>query len=346
VGAFSLTERSGRTITDEDLAGKVWIASFQFTRCTGPCPQISQTMRRLQKELAALPDVRLVTFTVDPERDHPEELRRYAEHFEADPERWLFLTGPEKEIYRLLKEGFHVHAAQRQGKARTPGAEVEHGTKLVVVDRHGHVRGYYDGLPAQKPAGADTEPAGVVLSSSAAPIPDDPEVAFEQGLARLRRQVRTLLLPEQPWYLPADFPRFNATLNALSAALIVLGYGTIRARWIRVHAGLMLSAIGVSAVFLAAYLYYHLAVKAGQPTYFTDQAIGAPEWVRWLYMGILGSHTILAVLVTPVVLYTAYQGLWGRISRHVWIARRTLPVWLYVSITGVVVYWMLYRLYP
>jgi cytochrome oxidase Cu insertion factor (SCO1/SenC/PrrC family) len=145
VGDFALTERSGRTVTKSDLLGKVWIASFVFTRCTGPCPQISGTVARLQKELAHEKDVLLVTFTVDPEHDNPDELRAYAAHFGADPERWLFLTGKQEEVYRLLREGFKVAVEQNQGEARTPGNEVTHSTRLVLVDRRGHVRGYFDG---------------------------------------------------------------------------------------------------------------------------------------------------------------------------------------------------------
>jgi protein SCO1/2 len=138
VGDFSLTERDGRTVTAADLAGKVWVASFVFTRCTGPCPQVTGTVARLQKDLGNESDVRLVTFTVDPEHDDPDELKRYADHFGAG-ERWLFLTGPEKEIDRLLIENFHV------GVDRAGGKEVTHSTKLALVDRRGHVRGYFDG---------------------------------------------------------------------------------------------------------------------------------------------------------------------------------------------------------
>jgi protein SCO1 len=138
VGDFSFTERSGRTVTSADLAGKVWVASFVFTRCTGPCPQVTGTVARLQKDIDNDPGVRLVTFTVDPEHDDPDELKRYADHFSAG-ERWLFLTGPEKEIDRLLIENFHV------GVDRAGGKEVTHSTKLALVDRKGHIRGYFDG---------------------------------------------------------------------------------------------------------------------------------------------------------------------------------------------------------
>ena len=138
VGDFSLSERSGHTVTNTDLAGKVWVASFVFTRCTGPCPQVTGTVARAQDAFRDEPDVRLVTFTVDPERDDPDELKKYADHFGADPERWLFLTGPEEKIDRLLIEQFHVGV--ERGKP-----EVTHSTRLALVDRRGHVRGYFDG---------------------------------------------------------------------------------------------------------------------------------------------------------------------------------------------------------
>jgi cytochrome oxidase Cu insertion factor (SCO1/SenC/PrrC family) len=145
VGDFSLTERNGRTVTSTDLAGKVWIASFVFTRCTGPCPQVTGTVARIQDALRSERDVRLVTFTVDPERDDPDELKKYADHFGADPERWLFLTGPEAEQYRLIEKGFLQGVQRNKGADAKPGAEVTHSTRLVLVDRRGHIRGFFDG---------------------------------------------------------------------------------------------------------------------------------------------------------------------------------------------------------
>jgi cytochrome oxidase Cu insertion factor (SCO1/SenC/PrrC family) len=177
VGDFSLTERNGEAVTQKDLLGKVWIASFVFTRCTGPCPQVSATMARLQSELAKEPDVRMVTFTVDPEHDDPGELKRYAEHFQADPKRWLFLTGKEDDVYRLLRQGFKVTAQQNKGEDRKPGAEVMHDARLVVVDRRGHLRGYFWGI-------RDTRD-------------EDPERVFEDNLKRLKQTV-TALVGEAP----------------------------------------------------------------------------------------------------------------------------------------------------
>jgi protein SCO1/2/putative membrane protein len=317
VGEFRLTERSGRTVTNEDLLGKVWVASFQFTRCTSECPQISRTMHQLQDDLARRRDVVLVTFTVDPRRDTLDDLRAYAELHGADPERWLFLTGEEEEIRELMYRGFKL------AKPTRSGADLMHSQKLVVVDRQGHVRGYYDGLRN--------------------PRWPDPEEKYHSDLRKLVRQVDELRLPA---FMPRDVPRFNAFMNGISAGLLLLGYAAIRKRLVQMHALCMLTALAVSAVFLASYLYFHLVIKVGQPTRFTDQAPGAPEWVRHAYLGILLTHTVLAALAAPLALYTAYQGVRGRIRRHVRVARWTLPIWLYVSVTGVVVYWMLYRLYP
>lgn len=152
---FELTERSGKKVRNADLRGKVWIASFVFTRCTGTCKQITATMERLQGELANEKDVRLVTFTVDPAHDDPAELHKYAERHHADKSRWLFLTGEEKEIHRLLKESFKVPVARSEkGK---PGDEYDHSTRLVVVDRQGNVRGYYQGIADESSSGDGVE---------------------------------------------------------------------------------------------------------------------------------------------------------------------------------------------
>ena len=143
VSDFSLTERSGQTIRKADLLGKVWVAAFVFTRCAGPCTQVSGVMARLQHELAHSKDVVLVSFSVDPEYDSPKVLSEYATKFGAEPNRWLFLTGKPDDVYRLIREGFKLTAQQNEGADRTPGNEVMHDTRLAVVDRDGEIRGYY-----------------------------------------------------------------------------------------------------------------------------------------------------------------------------------------------------------
>ena len=140
---------------------------------------------------------------------------------------------------------------------------------------------------------------------------------------------------------PEDLPSVNAVLNGTSAILLVIGYTAVCRQKIRLHETCMLSALAVSCVFLVSYLYYHFVIRKGQPTYFTGEG-----GVRLIYFTILGSHTVLAAVTAPLAIITAYLGLRDRIDRHRRLARWTLPIWLYVSITGVLVYWMLYHLYP
>jgi uncharacterized membrane protein YozB (DUF420 family) len=139
----------------------------------------------------------------------------------------------------------------------------------------------------------------------------------------------------------SDLPALNAVLNATSAGLLGVGYTLIRRRCVRGHAACMLGALSVSGIFLGSYLYYHFVVRGGQPTTFSGQGP-----IRTVYLTVLLTHTVLAALVAPLALTTAFLGCAGRLSGHVRLARWTLPIWLYVSVTGVVVYWMLYQLYP
>jgi uncharacterized membrane protein YozB (DUF420 family) len=131
-------------------------------------------------------------------------------------------------------------------------------------------------------------------------------------------------------------PTLNAILNSLSALLLLNGYLAIRRRQVRLHKMSMLGAFATSSLFLISYLVYHAQIGS-RP--FTGQG-----WIRSLYFGILISHTVLAAAIVPLVLMTLRRALRADFARHVPIARRTLPLWLYVSVTGVVVYWMLYRL--
>lgn len=152
---FTLTERSGKPFSKSDLLGKVWVASFVFTRCTGPCPSVTATVARLQAELdlANTPDLRLVTFTVDPDRDTPNELQAYADRYRAHSDRWLFLTGPEADIHRLAKDGFMLGVSRSTDPEPKTGQEFDHSTFLVLVDKHGRVRGHFDGYRGDHDAG-------------------------------------------------------------------------------------------------------------------------------------------------------------------------------------------------
>jgi protein SCO1 len=155
------------------------------------------------------------------------------------------------------------------------------------------------------------------------------------NVAPLLERVRNLA--SERYVLPA----VNATLNATAGFLLAVGYLAIRKKKIGLHKTAMLSAFVCSSVFLGCYLYYHFVVLRGQ----SPRLVG-PGSVRMIYLTILLTHTFLAVAVAPLATFTTYQGLTNNLARHVKVARWTLPIWLYVSITGVVVYAMLYHLYP
>ncbi|MGH7898486.1 MAG: SCO family protein [Candidatus Binatia bacterium] len=137
---FAFVEQSGKPIRRADLAGSPWIANFVYTRCDGICPLLSTAMAKLGRRVDG---VRLVSFSVDPTRDTPAELTRYAERFAADPRRWLFLTGDAPAMRRLVSEGFHL-AVFEESAGETGGA-ITHSDRIVLVDGDLHIRRYYSG---------------------------------------------------------------------------------------------------------------------------------------------------------------------------------------------------------
>lgn len=137
---FALTERSGQPLRLADLAGKVWVVDFFYTTCPGPCPMLSSRLSDVQKALGAEPRVRLVSISVDPEKDTPDVLKGYAERFKAG-EHWLFCTGDKGAIYTLARTGFKLPIADVPAE----GGMITHTTRLILVDQAGAVRGTYEG---------------------------------------------------------------------------------------------------------------------------------------------------------------------------------------------------------
>lgn len=311
-------------MTSDDLAHRVAIASFIFTRCPLSCPRITGVMQGLQDRLAGT-DVRLVSFSVDPEHDTPEVLAKYAERYGASPDRWWFLTGPQTTIYELIRDRFQLPVTQTTGPVGDDTESILHSDRLVLIG-HGRIVGYFESN--------DTK-------------------AVDTLIAKARR----LSLPA--WV--ANLPSVNATLNGLSAGLLFAGWLLIRryrrgeaasqglptseslirpGPWfhplVRGHIACMVSAVSASALFLACYLYYHY--RAGSMAF----AHGGP--LRVAYLTILLSHTLLATLSVPLILVTVRRGWAGQLGRHTAIGSLTLPIWLYVGVTGVVIYLMLYHL--
>jgi putative membrane protein len=130
-------------------------------------------------------------------------------------------------------------------------------------------------------------------------------------------------------------PTVNAVLNASAALVMIAGLLAIRQRRVAVHRACMLTAVGLSVLFLVSYLTYHAQVGS--------RPYEGQGWPRTLYFAILLTHTVLAVVIVPLVGTTLYRALRAEFALHARLARVTLPLWLYVSVTGVVVYWMLYH---
>ncbi len=304
LGTFRLVERSGRGITDADLAKRVSVVSFIFTHCPLSCPRISSVMKGLQGRLAGS-DVQLVSLTVDPDRDTPAVLAEYARRFNADPARWWFLTGPKAEVVSLITDRFKVGLQATTEADQQGGAEAfTHSDRLALVD-HGRVVGYFD----------STDP---------------------KALTDLVSSARARAGPAVPSWV-RHLPAVNATLNGSCALLLALGWTLIRSGNVRGHALTMISCVTVSALFLACYLIYHFQV--GSVPY---RGTGP---LRLIYFTILLSHTLLATFgVVPLVTLTLTRALRRRFLLHARIARVTFPIWMYVSVTGVIIYVMLYQL--
>lgn len=132
---FTLTADTGQPFDSRALDGHIWVADFIFTTCDGPCPMMSSTMRRLQDQTAVeFPDVRFVSFTVDPKRDTPEVLAEYAKRYKRDPNRWFFLTGGQDALHDVSLKGF---------KLQSVDGSMTHSTRFALVDKQRRIRGYY-----------------------------------------------------------------------------------------------------------------------------------------------------------------------------------------------------------
>jgi protein SCO1 len=324
LGAFQLEERSGRRVTSDDLSDRVAITSFIFTQCPLSCPRISGTMQGLQGRLAGT-NVLLVSFSVDPEHDTPAVLRSYAEHYGASPDCWWFLTGPKSVIYNVIRDRFKLSVMDAPGPAGPDTEAKVHSDRLALLDR-GRIVGFFES--------------------------NSPE-----ALDALVFQARRRALPA--WV--TRLPTVNAGLNGLSACFLLAGWMLIRRYrttlrehmnesateaagygrvWlhplVRGHIACMIAAVCTSTLFLACYLYYHY--WAGSMPFAQGGVL------RVAYLSLLLSHTVLATVSVPLIVITLWRGGRGQLGRHVSIASVTLPIWLYVAVTGVVVYLLLYHL--
>ncbi len=361
VADFSLTERSGKTITNKDLLGKPWCVNFIFTSCAMTCPANTKSMMELSHACKDL-DVEFVTITVDPERDTPERLKQYAEIYQADPKKWLFLTGKQQEIFDLIRNSFLQIVEERKGKSRLFGMEFAHSDRVMQIDANGMVVGQY----------LLTDPKEMVILrrvlEGKMEIPEENRFLVPENLPNPsisknenpeeKSEAEEKTTSDETTVTPVDkktedkknvapdwllrLPALNAILNGCALILLLVGYRLIRQGNREAHKKTMLLAFAVSVAFLGSYLTYHW----GLHHYTGTSSRKFPEigFLRQVYLSILFSHIILAALVPFLSVITIYLGLKGKWKKHRTLAQVTFPIWLYVSATGVIIYVMLYHI--
>ncbi len=144
VPAFTLIDQSGASFSSQHLADKLWLATFIYTTCPGPCPRVVEAMKSVDEQLVRDPRVRLVSFSVDPTTDTPEVLAAFARQRHIDSTRWTLLTGPTDEIYTLARLGFKLGVDSAAATDAPSTGPVVHSIHAVLVDGHGRIRGFYD----------------------------------------------------------------------------------------------------------------------------------------------------------------------------------------------------------
>lgn len=248
--------------------------------------------------------VHLVSISVDPEHDTPEVLARYAQANGAEPGRWHYLTAPRDVSYPFIRERFHLGLAEATKEAIDRGSEAIIHSDRLVLVDRGN---------------------RVVNYYSSA---DEESHRIDDLIQRARQ------LDAANWV--RSLPAVNATLNGSCLVLLLLGWAGIRSARTRAHIGCMVAALAVAAAFLSCYLVYHAQVGS-----VPFRGLGL---TRTVYFTVLLSHTVLAAAMVPMIAITLVRAVRKRFDSHVRLARVTLPIWLYVSLTGVLIYVMLYRL--
>ena len=391
---FEFSECMGGTLSHESMKGKRWLANFVFTRCAGPCPMMTRDISELHRRVAkSNPEFRFVSFSVDPAYDTVEVLKKYAETFQADHERWKFVTGDETAMHDLIRGGFTQFIQPNLGELRKPGMEVAHSNRAVLVNEDGVPVGSFvmtipedvvklrriiegkDDFPQPGPGlsfsatSADNPSVSLTLvpvkdtdaSESEEESADEPEDAVENDLQpveeghesstggdtkdgaegvetpRAKNQKIDELLPA--W--AATMPSINAGLNSACILLLLAGLAAIRSGHKIRHRNLMIVSFFVSVAFLICYLTYHEALY--RFTAYRGRGFDGSILATRVYFGILIPHVILAAMVPILALRVFYLAFKERWPEHRRLAKITLPIWLFVSITGVVIYGMLYH---
>lgn len=362
VEGWSLTNQNGDEITPDDLLGKPYVGTFIFTRCFTHCPDLVRRVYDLNEKLADI-DLRFVTVSVDPEHDTVEHFAKYAANFTDNPDRWQFLTGSKEEILKFARYGFRQMRTEPLDAETFIGPQAAHSLRLMHVGADGQLVGTYhfqheaDMQALQRvlqgkidtpdefrplPPASELEPVAfyqdaspedqvsAVADSAPADVspPGNSEATTSDPLASLPDWARRL-------------PPINAGLNTLATLLLLGAFVAIKQRKKDLHRNLILGALAVSAAFLGCYLIYHWAL--GQYTESHGKPFPGEGVAKAAYYAILIPHVILAAAVpflAGVAVWRAFKEQW---DGHKRVVRWAYPIWLFVSVTGVVIYGMLYH---
>jgi protein SCO1/2 len=324
--------------------------------------------------------VQFVSITVDPKYDTPEVFGTYSETFtKGDTSRWSFLTGSQQDIYELVVNGFGLYVKENAGEARMPGFEVAHTNRVVLVNEDGFPVGTFLGTreddmaklsriltgreefptPGPSLSFSTTDGSALPIQFEVKPIHSEPDIdkgkegdapaasepASEQSIdavadtATAAQHNAAIDLKMPAW--AKRLPTTNACLNTLAAILLLAGFFAIKSGRRNVHRNLMITAFLTSAIFLACYLSYHYAL--GKYTGEHGKKFPGEGMAAVIYQLILWPHIVLAVFV-PVLAIRVFQHAFAeRWDAHRKLAKMTFPIWMFVSVTGVVIYGMLYH---
>ena len=284
-------------------------------------------------------------------------MSNFASIWGAEPERWIFATGEPEDVRKLIREGFKVSAWENFGRERASGMEFAHDNNLIHVDAQGAILGRYDSavdteivtlkrvLRGQIETPEKHQPATIealaALDSLKEAVEESQEEINERELAKLEAESRGDPLEKLPAWAQR-LPTTNAMLNGLATLMLLVGFTAIKAKRTALHKQMMLMSFAVSVLFLGSYFTYHWALHEYAGVH--GKPFAGTGLLRPIYYVILFSHIVLAAAVPILAVVTIAKGLKENWESHRRWAKVTFPIWLYVSVTGVIIYWMLYQL--
>lgn len=380
---FEFEDCTGGTFGLKDLKGKRWVASFIFTSCAETCPAITRAMMEVHDRVKeSAPDAMFVSFTVYPRVDTADVLKNYSETFtKGDWSRWKFLTGSQQKLFEVIVDGFGQFVKENPNASERPGFEVAHANRVVLVNEDGIPVGTFlgtrpedmvklrrilsgnDDFPVPGPPGmglsfskADGTPVDVQFElqptedSSQQPTnetqsgdrseqPDTAKINPTTASKTAAEHNRSIDERMPPW--ARVLPTVNSGLNTLAAILLSLGLFAIKSGKRQTHRNLMVTAFLTSAVFLGCYLTYHYAL--GKYTGEHGKKFPGDGVAAIVYQLILWPHIVLAVFVPFLAVRVFMHAFAERWDAHKKLAKITFPIWMFVSVTGVIIYAMLYH---